>query len=153
VSYEVQRVYKGLNKDLEKSRKNIDAYEKEIAASQKKIDSLKDPKLKEYADIVNNNGMLIRAHALHDLWADDGYSFFLGIVFFLLMATLEFFPVLNKFISPATAYDRLLQTIESKAEQRKTWELTQQLTDMRHSTEKRQAEHDTAISLIRPGAY
>ncbi|WP_055621197.1 DUF4407 domain-containing protein [Streptomyces sp. JHA19] len=104
----------------------IDTYEKQLAAlraegqtlAEKKNKAAEtyqpllqraiDTRTKEREAALDTDGILTRAHGLKTVAGSDGFAFFLTVVLHLLLLGFDALPVLAKFMSGSTMYDRIL---------------------------------------------
>src|SRR5690606_1109639 len=104
----------------------IDTYEKQLAGMREKGQTLEgrknraadayqpllqkaiDTKTAARAADLDSDGILTRAHALRKVAESDGFALFITVVLHLLLVALDALPVLAKFMSGATEYDRVL---------------------------------------------
>ena len=142
----------------------IDTYEKQLAGMRDKAQTLEakrnrasdayqpllqktiDDKTRERAAGLDSQGILTRAHALHTVAGSDGFALFITVVLHLLLVSLDALPVLAKFMSGATMYDRVLGARFDASRRLHTEELQveQACVRMEHDVRRHRVEQDTA---------
>src|SRR5690606_37916413 len=92
-----------------------------------------------------------RAHALRKVAESDGFALFITVVLHLLLVALDALPVLAKFMSGATEYDRVLGVRFDVTRRLHTEELQveQACARMEHEVRRHHVEHDTTDRMRR----
>ena len=141
----------------------IDTYEKQLAGMRDKAQTLEarknrpadayqpllqqavDDKTRQRAEGLDSEGILTRAHGLRTIADSDGFALFITVVLHLLLLSLDALPVLAKFMSGATQYDRLLGTRYDTSRRLHTEELQvrQACVRMEHEVRRHAVEQDT----------
>lgn len=141
----------------------IDTYEKQLAGMRDKAQTLEsrknraadayqpllqkavDDKTRQRADGLDSEGILTRAHGLRTIADSDGFALFITVVLHLLLLSLDALPVLAKFMSGATQYDRLLGARYDTSRRLHAEELQVQraCARMEHEVRRHAVEQDT----------
>ncbi|MFJ9664458.1 DUF4407 domain-containing protein [Streptomyces sp. NPDC101219] len=147
----------------------IDTYEKQLAGMREKGQTLEsrknraadayqpllqkaiDTKTAARAADLDSDGILTRAHALRKVAESDGFALFITVVLHLLLVSLDALPVLAKFMSGATEYDRVLGVRFDVTRRLHTEELqvAQACARMEHEVRRHHVEHDTTDRMRR----
>lgn len=147
----------------------IDTYEKQLAGMREKGQTLEgrknraadayqpllqkaiDTKTAARAADLDSDGILTRAHALRKVAESDGFALFITVVLHLLLVSLDALPVLAKFMSGATEYDRVLGVRFDVTRRLHTEELQvqQACARMEHEVRRHHVEHDTTDRMRR----
>ncbi|MFE1845311.1 DUF4407 domain-containing protein [Streptomyces sp. NPDC014603] len=147
----------------------IDTYEKQLAGMREKGQTLEgrknraadayqpllqkaiDTKTAARAADLDSDGILTRAHALRKVAESDGFALFITVVLHLLLVALDALPVLAKFMSGATEYDRVLGVRFDVTRRLHTEELQveQACARMEHEVRRHHVEHDTTDRMRR----
>ncbi|MBD9736092.1 DUF4407 domain-containing protein, partial [Streptomyces sp. H28] len=147
----------------------IDTYEKQLAGMREKGQTLEgrknraadayQPSLQKAIDTktatraadLDSDGILTRAHALRKVAESDGFALFITVVLHLLLVSLDALPVLAKFMSGATEYDRVLGVRFDVTRRLHTEELQvqQACARMEHEVRRHHVEHDTTDRMRR----
>lgn len=146
-----------------RTNSKIKKYEKQLAGMRDKAETLEarknraadayqpllqkavDDKTRQRADGLDSEGILTRAHALRTVADSDGFALFITVVLHLLLLSLDALPVLAKFMSGATMYDRLLGSRLDTSRSLYTEELQvqQACARMEHEVRRHGVEQDT----------
>ncbi|MER6625851.1 DUF4407 domain-containing protein [Streptomyces sp. NPDC000931] len=147
----------------------IDTYEKQLAGMRDKAETLEsrknraadayqpllqeaiDTKTRQRAEGLDSEGILTRAHALRTVADSDGFALFITVVLHLLLLSLDALPVLAKFMSGATMYDRLLGSRFDASRRLHTEELQvqQACVRMEHEVRRHRVEQETKERMRR----